>query len=495
MVSQKPATTSSPVLDAVVRVSRVNGRDGESFMSPDVQRDTILAWAARSGVTVDQWHEELDVSGKTTDREGLRAAADRAISGEVDGIVVARVNRFARNLLSGLTTLHELNVTGRRLVFVEENIDTGTRMNAAAKLMLNMLLSVAQWQLDSLTEQWRTIDERVIRRGVSRNEPFGYRRGDGKRLVPVPDEAETIREIFRGRADGKSWSELADVLNRAGHKPRRGERFVFSRAKDIVRNDVYLGVLRSGALVNRNAHEPIIDRALWEAANGHRGSTARSDATMFLLAGLVRCPGCGVRMSGMTDRKTLADGTTKEYRYYRCRRSHTFGRCQAPAKFRADDIEAAAQAAFHDLYLARRETVSEPITGDELAEAAAELTDAETALSNFVRVASSLDAALFEAGLSIRQATVSSARERYSAAERAETGLTLPPDLATMWVDLSVEDRRGFLSDGLAAVTVVDGHLVVWAVNDPALPALPGIGGHAAITPLNVPGRSRVKTR
>jgi hypothetical protein len=33
-------------LDGYVRVSRVGGREGESFISPEVQRDRIAAYAA-----------------------------------------------------------------------------------------------------------------------------------------------------------------------------------------------------------------------------------------------------------------------------------------------------------------------------------------------------------------------------------------------------------------------------------------------------------------
>ena len=34
-------------LDGYIRVSRINGRSGESFISPDVQRDTIASYALR----------------------------------------------------------------------------------------------------------------------------------------------------------------------------------------------------------------------------------------------------------------------------------------------------------------------------------------------------------------------------------------------------------------------------------------------------------------
>jgi hypothetical protein len=50
-------------LDAYVRVSKVAGRAGESFISPTVQRERIEAWAGLHGAEL-TWHEpELHVIG------------------------------------------------------------------------------------------------------------------------------------------------------------------------------------------------------------------------------------------------------------------------------------------------------------------------------------------------------------------------------------------------------------------------------------------------
>ena len=50
-------------MDGYVRVSRVAGRKGESYISPKVQRDKITGWAKLHDVEVVQWWEEIDQSG------------------------------------------------------------------------------------------------------------------------------------------------------------------------------------------------------------------------------------------------------------------------------------------------------------------------------------------------------------------------------------------------------------------------------------------------
>ncbi len=54
-----------------IRVSRVAGRTGESFISPELQRRQIAAWATMKGVEIVAWEEDLDVSGGRRDRPGL----------------------------------------------------------------------------------------------------------------------------------------------------------------------------------------------------------------------------------------------------------------------------------------------------------------------------------------------------------------------------------------------------------------------------------------
>ena len=73
----------------IVRVSRVGGREGESFTSPDEQRKRIESECEREGLELIDVISELDVSGGTplSKREGLRTAIERVEAGEAQVIV------------------------------------------------------------------------------------------------------------------------------------------------------------------------------------------------------------------------------------------------------------------------------------------------------------------------------------------------------------------------------------------------------------------------
>src|SRR5712692_8857931 len=88
-------------LDLYVRVSRVGGREGDSFISPEVQEEKCQALAKARGLKVGQVFTDLDRSGGKMDRPQFKEALARIESGESGGIIVARIDRFARTLLGG----------------------------------------------------------------------------------------------------------------------------------------------------------------------------------------------------------------------------------------------------------------------------------------------------------------------------------------------------------------------------------------------------------
>src|SRR5262245_11836764 len=104
-VDKKTIRRYGPVfmrLDAYIRVSRVGGREGDSFISPDIQRDRINAYATSQGFEIGRVFEELDVSGAKQDRPLFEEALRRAEQGDSDGVIVYAASRFGRSLIDAL---------------------------------------------------------------------------------------------------------------------------------------------------------------------------------------------------------------------------------------------------------------------------------------------------------------------------------------------------------------------------------------------------------
>ena len=115
-----PVALMALPLDGYVRVSKVGGREGEGFISPDVQERAIRDWAARNDVVVVMQPHELDVSGGTMDRPVFNRIMQRIRRGESGGVVVYKTDRFARSVQGALNTLAEIGEHGARFASATE---------------------------------------------------------------------------------------------------------------------------------------------------------------------------------------------------------------------------------------------------------------------------------------------------------------------------------------------------------------------------------------
>jgi DNA invertase Pin-like site-specific DNA recombinase len=94
-----PATKQRRAI-GIVRVSRVNAREGDSFASPQEQRGRVEAACQRDDLLLVETLTELDVSGGTPlhQRTGLCHAVEAVEHGDADVIVAAYFDRLVRSL-------------------------------------------------------------------------------------------------------------------------------------------------------------------------------------------------------------------------------------------------------------------------------------------------------------------------------------------------------------------------------------------------------------
>lgn len=163
--------------DGYIRVSRRAGREGKSFISPEVQRKKIADWAKLHEVEIVRWWEEIDQSGAKLERPQFQEALARCERGETGGIVVARLDRFARSAIDALESIRRLNEAGARLVSVEDNFNGSTPMGRFA---IGTLTLIAELELERIKENWASAVSSAVGRGVhisARCQPVSARRG------------------------------------------------------------------------------------------------------------------------------------------------------------------------------------------------------------------------------------------------------------------------------------------------------------------------------
>ena len=351
---------------------------------------------------------------------------ERIRAGETGGIAVARLDRLSRAGVGGaLKLVEEIQEHGGVLAAIDLGIDPTTVFGEFA---LTIMLALARMERRRITETWEEAQRRAVDRGIhiASRTPTGYvRRADGT-LEPHPEWARVITEVFRRRAEGASWRALADLLNGAGVIGPYDSPYWRTRAVEhIIRNPVYLGEARSGRHRRAGAHEPLIDRATWEAAQVARGESVPRSEEGALLSGILRCAGCRYIMK--PDKMTLRSG--ERVRTYRCRGEHAAGRCEARTAVLGSVIEPWVERRLFELLGERR---AEALgAGLDTAELERELRDAEAELVAFrddERIVGALGPDRFVEGLELRAARVDDAQSAMTEAAQSHGMLGVPDE-------------------------------------------------------------------
>jgi DNA invertase Pin-like site-specific DNA recombinase len=134
------------------------------------------------------------VSGKDVNRPQLKAALDYLRDGDV--LVVHSMDRLARNLVDLRTLVDGLTGRGVQVEFVKERLSFTGEDTLAAKLLLNVMGAVAEFERAMLKERQRE--------GIAIAKKAGVYRGRKPSLAP-----ERIAELRARVAAGEKKAALA----------------------------------------------------------------------------------------------------------------------------------------------------------------------------------------------------------------------------------------------------------------------------------------------
>lgn len=309
------------------RKSTDEGLD-QAFNSLDAQREACAAYVLsqrhEGWSLLPDYYDDGGFTGGNMERPGLRQLLADVRSGKVNVVVVYKVDRLTRSLADFAKIVDVLDVAGASFVSVTQAFNTTSSMG---RLTLNVLLSFAQFEREVIAERIRDKVAASKARGMwmGGSVPLGYD-AIAKKLVPVPEEAETVHHILRSYLEASSVLELARRLEREGRvsKLRKGRdgqikggcRFTRGALHHILSNRTYLGEVVHRGKIYPGEHEPIVERELFEAVQAKLASRTNLPlqpgrrATISLLAGLIR-DDLGRPMSPIHTRNH-----GKRYRYY-----------------------------------------------------------------------------------------------------------------------------------------------------------------------------------
>jgi DNA invertase Pin-like site-specific DNA recombinase len=428
-----------------IRVSRVGHRQGDSFLSPTLQRESIERVCQREGVELVDVYEELDKSGGDAARPLWNKAIERIESGEVQAFVCWNLSRFARSILDAKRAIERIERAGGTLLSEE----------GAEGLSRDILLVVADHERQRHADAFRRAEVSAVERGIhiASRVPTGYTRDPATRRL-VPDEmAPVVAEVFRLRAKGWGWTKLARWFVEQGGSPKSNS----SAMTWMVRNRAYLGWAHQHGAVNRKAHPAIVTQLEFDRANAIKGRRPEHDGSLssqLLMLGLVFCETCGWHLSVGSSTRVLDNVKTK-VATYTCQNPNCTGRAAAHGR---DLDPLVVGALFRMLRLVGTTGYRAPGTTPADVEAARRaLEAAEYDRKRLVGnrelrrllTDEEYNAELVDAAEAVEEARV--------VLDVAESGLAgkAPEDVTALWEEWTDETRREWLREVVERVEVV----------------------------------------
>lgn len=296
--------------------------------------------------------DDNNVSGATLDRPALERLKQLVREGQVQVVVVLRLDRLSRSLSQFLELMDFFEKHGVALVSVTQNINTG---DAMGRLMLQIIMSFAEFERelirDRVTERMHAA--RRLGRFIGGRPVLGYNiKPAGGELEVDGLEAIRVREIMELYLQLRSLKATACELNRRGWRNKRwvtragtvcgGNGFTPATLYNLLTNPVYIGKVTLKGNTYDGKHEAIIDaglfgriQAMLSGNSMHQGSRKRNSHAA-LLKGLLTCKACD---AAFVHTYTKKKGRT--YRYYTCANKRLNGAeaCPSPS-IPAGEIEA-----------------------------------------------------------------------------------------------------------------------------------------------------------
>ncbi|QDT11300.1 recombinase family protein [Planctomycetes bacterium K23_9] len=206
----------------IILYIRVSTKDqADSGLSLDAQRAKLEAYASLYDLEVVAVIEDAGESAKSLKRPGLQRALAMLRSGEAEGLAVVKLDRLTRSVGDWQTLIDDHFGSRSQLFSVADSIDTRT---AAGRMVLNILLSVAQWEREAIGERTRDALRHKIDNGERVGKiRYGYDLGDdGKTLQPNASEQDAIAWMQDLRGDGLTLRQIAAALTDRGIVTKEG---------------------------------------------------------------------------------------------------------------------------------------------------------------------------------------------------------------------------------------------------------------------------------
>ena len=332
---RKPKKSITKVRCAIYCRVSSDERLGLEFNSLDAQQEAAAAYIvsqkSQGWVLVETTYSDGGFSGGTVDRPALQRLLQDIKAGKIDLVLCYKVDRLSRSLADFSRLMETFEAHNTAFVSVTQTINTAT---ASGRLMLNILLSFAQFEREQTGER---ISDKIAAQRRKGKWAGGYpvlgydvdRSGNSPKLVINAEEAKRVRTIFDlylklgsllpvlEAVTQRKWCNKAWTTKKG--KPKGGNPFDKGSLHALLTNPIYIGKVKHKTEVYDGEHASIIGSDVFREVqtrlrwNGRDGGSVVRNKHGALLKGLLTCKSCNRSMI-----HTFTGKGNKRYRYYRC---------------------------------------------------------------------------------------------------------------------------------------------------------------------------------
>ena len=324
-------STNNNMCAIYVRVSQQK-KDKEKFSIP-AQIRILTEYAKVKGWKIYGVYNEnenrRDASGENlTDRPKILQLLADTKEGKFQYCLVIELERLSRSedMFDWLTIRKTLVDNNVQVVTPSSQMDLSDEDES---FLFFLFGSLSSREKKKTLKRLRRGAEQAARSGIylgTRHVRYGYRYDKNtKKLIPVPEEVETVKLGFKKISEGMSIWSFVRYLTEQGYRNRFGNPFTTRHWSVVLRSKFYLDghLLWNGIRSEKPVVVPIIDETTWEKANDvidhnskHYGTFSKRTDSNYILQGCLKCDYCSANMVGasrISNHKTRA-----KKRAYRC---------------------------------------------------------------------------------------------------------------------------------------------------------------------------------
>ncbi len=337
-----------------VRLSVDDLLEGES-MSIENQKLLLTDVCFRQQWKIIDIYSDDGFTGLNFNRPDVQRLIADARSGKINLILVKDLSRFGRSHLEcGYYEEVLFPSIGCRFIALNDGIDTASDSN---DLLPFYNLYNEQYSIDQ-SRRVTTAKRARAKAGkyMGAVAPYGYEKSENG-LVIDETAAETVRMVFKLRADGMTCGKIAAHMNKLGavtpwvyhcgkenipNRRKSCQKWTEGMVSRILKQEMYIGTtvqFKTHSLSYKNhtqiksknderircenAHPAIIDRAIWDKVQKMWKPKKERDSNIPkryapLFGGLLKCADCGSTMNFKPDVNRRKDGICLEHHAYTC---------------------------------------------------------------------------------------------------------------------------------------------------------------------------------